>query len=189
VAFCNVSTMLRLADSPVSFPRISARLDRFTVRVAVPRFNVVSVQAVASRLIHAAPEQVSALYRDYEGWPRLFPNTIRGTRLIRQNDMTQAIEVDHATAGRVLNLMTVVSPGEIRLEEFKPHYEARFTNRFEADADGTRYTVFADVQLKGALRLLGPIAGPIVRRRLTKFVLEPIKAMAEAKTDPPRASS
>jgi hypothetical protein len=140
----------------------------------------VSVQAVASQLIHASPERVSALYRDYEGWPRLFPATIRATRLIRQNDTTKAIEVDHATAGPVLNLLTEVSPDEIRLEEFKPHYEARFTNRFEPDADGTRYTVFADVQLKGALRLLGPIARSIVRRRLAKFVLRPIKAMAEA---------
>src|SRR5262245_17510280 len=148
-----------------------------------------SVHAVASQLIHAAPERVSSIYRDYEAWPRRFPNTIRATRLIRQNDTTKAIEVDHATAGRVLNLMTVVSDDEVRLEEFKPHYEARFTNRFEADADGTRYTVVADVQLKGALRLLGPLARPIVRRRIAKLVLRPIKEMAEAKTDPIRASS
>jgi len=40
--------------------------------------------------------------------------------------------------------------------------------------------VFADVQLKGPLRLLAPIARPIVRRRIAKFVLRPIKAMAES---------
>jgi hypothetical protein len=140
----------------------------------------VSIHAVASQLIHAAPETVSALYRDYDRWPELFPKTIRATRLIRQNDTTKAIEVDHAKAGRVLNLLTVLSSDEIRLDEFKPYYDVRFTNRFERVARGTRYTVIADVQLKGILRLFALIARPFVRRRLKKFVLRPIKAMAEA---------
>jgi len=76
----------------------------------------VSVHAVASQLIHAAPERVSAIYQDYGHWPQLFPGTIRATRLIRENDTTKAIEVEHA----------------------------------------------------------------IVRRRIAKFVLQPIKAMAES---------
>ena len=139
-----------------------------------------SVHAVASQHIEAAPERLSAMYQDYGHWSELFPATIRGTRLIRENDTTKAIEVDHATAGRVLNLLTVISPGEIRLEEFKPHYDARFTNRFEADARGTRFTVEADVQFKGALRLLSPLARGFVRRRIAKFVLRPMKTMAEA---------
>ncbi len=139
-----------------------------------------SVHAVASQLIRAAPERVSAIYRDYRHWPQLFPATIRGTRLIRENDTTQAIEVDHARAGRVLNLLTVMSTDEIRLDEFKPHYDARFTNRFEPDERGTRFTVIADVQLKGILRLFALIARPFVRRRIAKFVLGPLKAMAEA---------
>jgi hypothetical protein len=142
----------------------------------------VSVHAVASQIINAAPDRVMAIYRDYGHWSELFPATIRATRLIRENDTTTAIEVDHTKAGRVLNLMTVVAPGEIRLEEFKPHYEARFTNRFEPDARGTRFTVIADVQLKGLLRLLSLIAPPFVRRRIAKFVLQPLKTMAEAKT-------
>jgi hypothetical protein len=148
----------------------------------VAKFDDVSVHAVASQLIHAAPERVRAIYQDYGHWPELFPGTIRATRLIRENDTTKAIEVEHATAGRVLNLMTVISPGEIRLEEFKPHYDARFTNRFDVDARGTRLTVFADVQLKGPLRLLAPIARPIVRRRIAKFVLAPLKRRAESAT-------
>jgi hypothetical protein len=120
------------------------------------------------------------MYQDYDRWSQLFPATIRGARLIRQNETTKAIEVDHATAGRVLNLLTVISPGEIRLEEFKPHYDARFINRFEADARGTRFTVEADVQLKGALRLLTPLARSFVRRRIAKLVLRPLKTRAEA---------
>ena len=139
-----------------------------------------SVHAVASQLIDADPERVRAMYQDYGHWSQLFPATIRGTRLIRENDTTKAIEVDHTKDGPVLNLLTVISDDEIRLEEFKPHYDARFTNRFEADAHGTRYTVIADVQLTGMLRLLSPIARPFVRRRLAKYVLRPIKTMAEA---------
>ena len=139
-----------------------------------------SVHAVASQLIGAEPERVCAMYQDYGHWSQLFPATIRGTRLIRENDTTKAIEVDHTTDGRVLNLLTVISDDEIRLEEFKPHYDARFTNRFEPDGHGTRYTVIADVQLKGVLRLLSPIARPFLRRRIAKYVLRPIKTMAEA---------
>lgn len=138
------------------------------------------MHAVASQLIHAAPERVCAIFRDFRQWPALFPATIRGTRLIRENESTQAIEVDHTRAGRVLNLLTVLSPDEVRLDEFKPRYDARFTSRFEADGRGTRFTVIADVQLKGILRLFALIARPFVRRRLAKFVLRPIKAMAEA---------
>jgi hypothetical protein len=142
----------------------------------------VSVHAVASQLIHAAPERVSAIYRDFRHWPALSPKTIRSARLIRENDTTQAIEVDHTKSGRVLNLLTVLSSDEVRLDEFKPHYDARFTNRFEPDASGTRFTVIADVQLKGILRLFALIARPFVRWRIAKFVLRPIKAMAEAET-------
>jgi len=82
----------------------------FTHHRPVPRFDDVSVHAVASQLIHAAPERVSAIYQDYGHWPELFRGTVRATRLIRENDTTKAIEVEHATAGRVLNLMTVISP-------------------------------------------------------------------------------
>jgi len=149
----------------------------------------VSVHATASQLIHASPERVSAIYRDFAHWPQLFPATIRGTRLIRENDSTQAIEVDHTKAGRVLNLLTVLSSSEVRLDEFKPYYDARFTNRFEKDERGTRYTVIADVQLKGILRLFALIARPFVRRRIAKFVLRPLKTMAEAGVGPVRAST
>ena len=38
------------------------------------------------------------------------------------------------------------------------------------------------MQLKGILRLFALIARPFVRWRLAKFVLRPIKAMAEAET-------
>jgi hypothetical protein len=138
------------------------------------------VHAVASRVIRAAPERVSALYRDYLGWPQLFPATIRGTRLVGEEGSSKTIEVDHATEGKVVNVMTVLSPDEIRLEEHKRRYDARFVNRFEPHAQGTRYTVAAEVALKGPLRLLAAIARPIVRWQIDRFVLRPMQALVEA---------
>lgn len=137
------------------------------------------VRAVVSTEISAPPELVAALYADWAGWPRLFPATIRGVRLLADDGQRKTIEVDHATEGKVINIMMVVSPHEIRLDEFKRRFDARFINRFEAAGQGTRYSIVADVQLKGVARALAPLAPPIVRARLTRFVLEPMRAAVE----------
>ena len=137
------------------------------------------VHTVVSTEISAPPDVVAALYADYEGWPRLFPATIRGVRLLADDGQHKTIEVDHATEGKVINIMMVVSPHEIRLEEFKRRFDAQFVNRFEAAGQGTRYSIVADVQLKGAARALAPLVPPITRARLNRFVLEPMRAAAE----------
>ena len=137
------------------------------------------VHTIVSTQISAPPEQVAALYADYAGWPRLFPDTISGVRLVADDGQSKTIEVDHVTEGKVINIMRVISAHEIRLEEFKRRFEARFINRFEAAGQGTRYSVAAAVQLKGVLRVLSFMAAPIVRARLIRFVLEPMRAAAE----------
>lgn len=138
------------------------------------------IHTVVSTEISAPPELVAALYADYEGWPRLFPATIRGVRLLADDGQRKTIEVDHASEGKVINIMMVVSPHEIRLEEFKRRFDARFINRFEAAGQATRYSIVADVQLKGVARALAPLAPPIVRVRLNRFVLEPMRAAVES---------
>ena len=138
------------------------------------------VRTVVSADINAPPERLAALYADWAGWPRLFPATIRGVRLIAHDGQRRTIEVDHTTEGKVINIMMVVSPHEIRLEEFKRRFDARFINRFEAAGQGTRYSIVAEVQLKGVARALGPLVTPIVRARLKRFVLEPMRAAAES---------
>jgi hypothetical protein len=137
------------------------------------------IHTVVSKEINAPPERVAELYADHEGWPHLFPATIRGVRLLADDGRRKTIEVDHATEGKVINIMTVVSPREIQLEEFKRSFDARFINRFEAAGHGTRYSIVADVQLRGAARLLGPLVTPIVHARLNRFVLEPMRAAVE----------
>lgn len=139
-----------------------------------------TVRTVISTEISAPPELVAALYADWAGWPRLFPATIRGVRLLADDGQRKTIEVDHATEGKVINIMMMVSPHDIRLEEFKRRFDARFINRFEAAGQGTRYSIVAEVQLKGVARALAPLAPPIVRARLNRLVLEPMRAAAES---------
>lgn len=121
------------------------------------------------------------LYRDYTQWPRLFPATIRGVRLIRSDGVRTEVEVDHLE-GLVPNVMTEAGPNRIDIWEAKRRYDATFENRFDPIPEGTLYTVSADIRLKGAARLLAPIAGPLIRRRMRQFVLEPMRRMAEARS-------
>ena len=137
------------------------------------------VHTVASKIIRAEPRRLMDLYLDYTGWPRLYPATIRGVQLLGEEAGRTRVEVDHVTEGKVLNVLTVISESEIRLDEWKPRYEATFINRFETHPNGTRYSVFAEVALKGLSWLLTPIAAPFVRGRLQRHVLRPMKARAE----------
>ena len=136
------------------------------------------MQLEASILIRAPRARVFALYADYTGWPRLFGRTIRGVRLLGERGETQTLEVDHVE-GRVVNRMTLRPPAEIRLEEHKRRYDALFSNRFDVDPAGTRYTLWAEVRIRGWLRLLSPVAGHVARRQIRRFVLEPLKQAAE----------
>jgi Polyketide cyclase / dehydrase and lipid transport len=136
-----------------------------------------------SVIIHAAPGRVAALYRDYEDWPRLFPATIKGVRLVRSDGSKTEVEVDHRE-GKVPNIMTVVSPERVDLWEAKRRYAGQFINHFEAAPEGTRYTVDAHIQLKGAAKLLGPFLGPYIRRQIRRYVLMPMRVAADADRGP-----
>jgi hypothetical protein len=76
------------------------------------------VHTVVSTEIGAPPELVAALYADYRGWPRLFPATICGVRLLADDSQRKTIEVDHASEGRAINIMVVVSPNETQRPDY-----------------------------------------------------------------------
>src|SRR5262249_10331706 len=118
------------------------------VAAADRRDDTRPLRTSASVLIRAPRERVFALYANWEGWPRLFGKTIRGVRLVREEANVRAIDVDHVE-GHVPNLMSIVSPELIVLEEHKRRYDARFENRFEPAPEGTRYVVTADITLSG----------------------------------------
>ncbi len=134
--------------------------------------------AEVSIIIHAPQARVAQQYRDYQSWPQLFPATIRGVRLMRSEGGRTELEIDHRE-GKVLNVMTEVSPERVNLWEVKRRYEGSFVNRFEAVPEGTRYTIVADIKLKGAAKLLGPLLGGYIRQQIVRYVLEPMRVAAE----------
>lgn len=100
-----------------------------------------TVHETVSMTIAAPPERLASLYLDYAGWSRLWPDTIKGVRLVRRDAHGIVVEVDHRTAGRVINIINPRSPTEIELSEIKPTFDATFVNRFERAPKGTRYRV------------------------------------------------
>jgi hypothetical protein len=91
-------------------------------------------------VIHEIPERLAALYLDYANWSLLFPATIRGVRHLERSSDSITVEVDHRTEGHVVNVIRSISPTTIALDEYKPRFDATFVNRFDAVAEGTRYT-------------------------------------------------
>ncbi|HMB29907.1 MAG TPA: hypothetical protein VKS99_17485, partial [Blastocatellia bacterium] len=98
---------------------------------------------------------------------------------VRDEPGRKVLEIDHRE-GRVINILTLVSQEEVELEEFKKKYDGKFVNRFEAVSGGTRFTVAADISLKGDYKLLAPFLGSYIRKQITAFVLDPVKKSAEA---------
>lgn len=139
----------------------------------------------ASAFIHidAPPERVAALYADVASWPRTFPATIRGARIVSETKGELRIEVDHVE-GKVVNLLRRKLPTHFELEEFKRRYDATFSNTFEPERGGTRYVLTAQIRLKWPFRLLAPVVKPLIISRMRRFVLEPMKAAAEAIAHP-----
>jgi hypothetical protein len=135
-----------------------------------------AVHVEATRTIEAPADQLMELYLDVEHWPLPFPATIRGTRVVSADGPVTTIEVEHATAGTVRDVLTLTGPHEVTLDEIKPRYHARFVNRFDPVPGGCRYTVAADLALHGALRALRWIVPSIARRQIRRFVLEPMQA-------------
>jgi len=129
-------------------------------------------------LIHAPPARVADLYRDFSGWPRLFPATIRGVRLVRRDQQRVTVEVDHRE-GKVVNVLSDLSPDRVALWESKRRYDATFINSFEPAPAGTRYHVTADVELKRPVRWLAPFLHHYIRRQIRRYVLEPMRQAAE----------
>jgi hypothetical protein len=142
------------------------------------------VRVDVATLIRAPAERLVARYLDFAHWPLLFPATIRATRVLRREGNAMIVEVDHRTAGRVINVIWPSSDRVIELEEHKPKYDATFVNRFDPAEDGTRYTVVADIRLKMPYALLAPFVKGYVRRLVRRYVLEPMRDAAEG--DPVR---
>lgn len=132
----------------------------------------------AAAIIHAPQARVAQLYRDFLHWPELFPATIRGVHVVRLEPDRTVLQIDHRE-GSVPNVLHEVSRERIDLWESKRRYDANFVNRFEPVPEGTRYTVSADVVLKGPARILAPFLDGYIRHQIQRYVLEPMRRAAE----------
>lgn len=137
------------------------------------------MQVELSVNINVAPTTVMGVYLDYGNWHKLFPLTIRSVKYIREENGVLTVKVDHKKGGSIINMLKVLNNEEIKLEEFKPKYNATFINRFQKIPDGTQYTIIANVSFKSFYKLIGPFLKSIVEKRIRKFVLDPMKEFLE----------
>src|SRR5690606_12040858 len=140
-----------------------------------------TLRASSEVLVHAPKARVMAALLEYRDWPRFFP-TIAAVRLLGEEDGRVRLELDHQE-GKVVNLIEVVSPDEVRIEEQKRKYVAVFLYRFEDVAGGTRLIVNGEARLRGLLRLIAPLLRPYMRRQIYRYVLQPMKSYAESDID------
>ena len=140
------------------------------------------IRATESVHINAAAERVFKLYADPANWPRVFPK-IQAVRVVREVGDEKVVEVDHVDEGKVINVMHMVSATRIDLGESRRRYDAMFMNTIEAEPGGTRFTVSAQVRLKGFFRLAEPFVRPVARFQIRRYVLMPMKNVAE--NEPP----
>ena len=129
------------------------------------------------------------MFLDVEGWPRLFPATIRAVRVVERDGPRTVLDVAHRV-GRVRNVLTTVSPRELLLEEWKPRYRARFRYRFEAEGHHTRLVLTGEIDLERWAAFLEPLLASYARRQIRTYVIEPIQhAVQYGRARPRRARS
>lgn len=137
------------------------------------------IRVQTSLEIKAPAKYLFSLYCDYSQWDKLFCLTISGAKLQAEAGDQLTIVVDHKKAGKVINIISIISSEEIKLEEFKPLYSAVFYNRFEPVHNYTSYTVTGEIKLSSIFKLIEPFIGSLVRKRIRKYVLEPMKQYSE----------
>lgn len=129
--------------------------------------------------IRATAAEAMQLYVDIQNWPHLFPATILSARIIAKEVASYKVEVTHRYEGKVINQVTLLKNNEVRLEEFKPKYNAVFINRFIEMESGCSYQIEASIQLKGIFKLAQYFIRTMVRNRIKSFLLLPVKQFAE----------
>jgi Domain of unknown function (DUF1772) len=171
------SHAVRFVLQLVAFSLLSWAIVRSTV-VNTAEQTQGGISVTVTEMIHAPRSIVQNLYCDYAHWNTLFPDTIRGVSLVRQEGDRTILDVDHIE-GHVINILRTVSPNTIELEEFKRKYDATFWNTFLETPNGTRLTIVAHIRLKGFYRLFSPSIRGLVRQRVERNVLKPMKSTAE----------
>jgi hypothetical protein len=132
-----------------------------------------------STFIRADPWRVCEILADYDNWPKLFPSTIRGVKLLRREGATLTLEIDHKE-GKVVNALRILSPEETELEEWKKRYHAHYAYRFLPSDGGTRFSLIADVELKRPYKTFGSFLKPFIVHQMKRQIVEPLKSYADS---------
>jgi len=132
--------------------------------------------------VAADPQAACDVVRDWQAWPQAFPETIHSVSLLSRSDDALTLRVFHRTEGPVINILKPDQDGAVRLREFKSLYDAQFRFFAGPAPNGARLHVHGCIWLKGWSAWLGCLAAPIVRRRMRKYLLEPIRVRAETLT-------
>jgi len=154
------------------------------------------VRVEVSMCIRADPWKVCEILVDHAKWPEIFPRTIRGVELLRQEGAFLELKV-RQTDGLAVQELRVLSPEELVIEERTKRHHARFFYYFGPDHGGTRLRLIAEIELKRAFGILRFIPKPFVVRGIKRRVVKPLKMYVEHRrvahrngngSDPGRAS-
>lgn len=132
-----------------------------------------------SEEVRADPERACDILRDWRCWPRTFPSTIAAVNLIERSNKSITLQILHRTEGPVINILNPDECGAVRLREFKPRYDAEFTFFSMPAQAGSTLHVHGSIWLKGPLAWLGCLLAPLIRRRMRRYLLEPLRVRAE----------
>ena len=136
------------------------------------------IHVIVSEHLNAVAGDVRALYDNPDNWKTLFPQTIKDAHVVRREDDVRVVEVDEIQ-GHLTNILRNVSPTRIEQRESTRRYDATFVNDFVPERGGMRYTLTASVSMKWPFRLLEPFMRPLLRARMRRYVVEPLKRAAE----------
>jgi hypothetical protein len=137
------------------------------------------VRVLVSIVVRADPETACRVLGAWQDWPRTFSRTIAAVSPVTSAGEEQVLRVAHKSEGPVINILEARPDGTLRLREFKRSYDADFTFRSYPHPSGSVLRVHASVLLKGWLACLRPLAAPVVRARIRKYLLEPVRRSAE----------
>lgn len=129
--------------------------------------------------VAADPAAACEVIRNWADWPRAFPATIESVRLLKETGDSVTLQVLHKFDGVVINILRPDEGGAVRLGEFKPRYDAQFTFFASPAEPGSTLHVHGCIWLKGRLAWLGCLAGPLIRSRMRRYLLEPIRMRAK----------
>ena len=138
------------------------------------------VHVEVSDTVPVPKDKLFSLMSDYNNWPKLFPTSHAGVRLISKEGDAERIELEDIRYGKVIEIHKVIPPDRIEIEEFTPNWKGRFMNLFEPASDSsTRLTLKVDITGRNFIfKVIAPFSKGYIRNRVKKEIHEDLKRTA-----------